>query len=186
MRSAAVQIRSRRLAAGLTQRELARRAGTSSATLCRYESGMIDPSVGTLGRILDATLPRRRRWACLADLASPLHDALTGTGAVLPWRLVAEFLDDDAHADDHEAELVVSEAPDPTGDPRVDALMAALAEYLCVRRGLIPPAWTQMSVEAVPWWFVAGSAFSAMAIRESPISFARRGVFITAGALERI
>lgn len=35
-------------------RELARRAGTSHATLARYESGDIDPRVGTLVRIVEA------------------------------------------------------------------------------------------------------------------------------------
>lgn len=40
--------------AGLSKRELARRAGTSPAALVHYERGARDPGVGTLGRILDA------------------------------------------------------------------------------------------------------------------------------------
>jgi transcriptional regulator with XRE-family HTH domain len=186
MRSASSEIRSRRVAAGLSQRELARRARTSSATLSRYESGAIDPSVGTLNRILAATVARRRRWASLAHLAPALARTLMSADATTAWRLVGEFLDDDAGADDREAAVVVAEAPQPTGDLRVDALVAALAEHLCVRRGMLPPPWTQIAVEAVPWWFVAGRAFAGMALRESPPSFARRGIFITTGALERI
>ena len=186
MRSAATQIRARRLAAGLTQRELARRAGTSSATLSRYESGAIDPSVGTLNRILSAAVARRRRWGCLADLTPAIARTLDGGDGPGAWRLLGEFLDDDSGSSDREAEAAVAEAPQPTGDPRVDAVVAAVAEHLSTRRGLVPPPWTQMPVEALPWWFVAGPAFAAMALRESPVSFARRGVFIIAGALERV
>jgi transcriptional regulator with XRE-family HTH domain len=39
---------------GLSRRELARRAGTSPATLAAYEAGRITPSVDTLDRLLDA------------------------------------------------------------------------------------------------------------------------------------
>lgn len=40
--------------AGLSQRELARRAGTSQATLCAYESGKKSPGLDTLARIVRA------------------------------------------------------------------------------------------------------------------------------------
>lgn len=39
---------------GLSQRELARRAGTSQATLSAYESGRKSPSLDTLARIVRA------------------------------------------------------------------------------------------------------------------------------------
>jgi uncharacterized protein len=40
--------------AGLTQTELARRAGTSQAMVARYETGAASPTVRTLARLLDA------------------------------------------------------------------------------------------------------------------------------------
>ena len=43
-----------RLQAGLTQRELAARGKTAQSTISRIESGQMDPSVGTLGRLLRA------------------------------------------------------------------------------------------------------------------------------------
>jgi predicted nucleotidyltransferase/DNA-binding XRE family transcriptional regulator len=43
-----------RARAGLTQRELADRAGTSQAMVNRYERGRVDPSVATLERLLAA------------------------------------------------------------------------------------------------------------------------------------
>jgi transcriptional regulator with XRE-family HTH domain len=51
---AAVAIRNARVHAGLSKRELARRAGTSPASIVLYESGERDPTVGTLARILTA------------------------------------------------------------------------------------------------------------------------------------
>lgn len=47
-------IREARRSAGLTQTELARRAGTSQAAISRYESGTSSPSVATLQRLLAA------------------------------------------------------------------------------------------------------------------------------------
>lgn len=52
---AAVALRDARVAAGLTQAELARRAGTSQATVSAYENGSKQPSVATLSRLLAAT-----------------------------------------------------------------------------------------------------------------------------------
>jgi transcriptional regulator with XRE-family HTH domain len=179
-------IRLHRLAARLSQRELARRAATSPATLHRYESGAVDPGTATLNRILRACMPRRRRWASLAELAPAVATRLQEEGGESAWRLVGEFLDDDRGADDAEFRLAVDDAPAPTGDLRADALVAALAEHLSARRGIAPPPWTLVAAEAIPWWFVAGDPFRALALRESPPSFARRGIFITAGALERV
>lgn len=185
MISAAYLIRSHRLAIGLSQRELARRAATSAATLNRYERGIIDPTVETLNRILAACTRRRRRWASLAQLGP----ALVSVSAEFPdevWRLVGEFLDDDKGADDEEFVNSVVDPPLPTGEVWVDALVAALAEYLSAQRDIAPPPWTQVPIEVVPWWFVAGRRFAAIATRESPASFSRRGIFVTSGALERV
>jgi len=51
---AAEVIRDARVRAGLSKRELARRAGTSAAALVEYESGRRDPGVQSLQRILAA------------------------------------------------------------------------------------------------------------------------------------
>jgi transcriptional regulator with XRE-family HTH domain len=57
-------IRMARRQAGLTQTELAKRAGTSQAAVSAYESGRRSPSVDTLVRILTATgLELRMRLA---------------------------------------------------------------------------------------------------------------------------
>jgi len=48
------KLRAARLEAGLSLRELARRAGTSHATLHAYETGSKSPSAATFLRILEA------------------------------------------------------------------------------------------------------------------------------------
>lgn len=48
------RLRRERETRGLSQRELARRAGISNATVSQIESNTISPSVGALKRILDA------------------------------------------------------------------------------------------------------------------------------------
>lgn len=47
-------LREARIRAGLTQRELAKRSGTSQATVSAYERGRKEPSVRTLARLLAA------------------------------------------------------------------------------------------------------------------------------------
>lgn len=57
MRSSALSgaiLRDARLHAGLTQRELARRAGTSQSVIARIERGHSDPSTATLARLVTA------------------------------------------------------------------------------------------------------------------------------------
>jgi transcriptional regulator with XRE-family HTH domain len=55
MLSAAEAIRNARLRAGLTQRELAERVGTTQSAIARLEASGSNPTVATLERVLDAT-----------------------------------------------------------------------------------------------------------------------------------
>jgi transcriptional regulator with XRE-family HTH domain len=48
-------IRTQRARSELSQRELAKRAATSAAAICLYETGQRIPRVDTLARILSAT-----------------------------------------------------------------------------------------------------------------------------------
>lgn len=54
MHSVAQLIKKARDEAGMTQSELARRAGTSQANIAKYETGRMSPSVSTLERVLHA------------------------------------------------------------------------------------------------------------------------------------
>lgn len=181
------QLRFVRARAGLSQREVARRAGTSSATLSRYEFGALVPNVGTFNRLVEACLPAGRRWPSLTALAPVVAEVRRTRGSTASWRLVGEVLDDEAAATPADTALVVADAPAPTGDSATDALMAALAEYLTLQRGIRAPGWSQDPDRvARPWWFVADApAWVPTSLRESPRSFAKRGIFVTTAGLER-
>jgi hypothetical protein len=103
----------------------------------------------------------------------------------------AQLLDDYTSVLRHEgvpaAARMWRDAPRATGDGRVDAAFAAMAEYLARRDGWAVPSWARLGErEAWPWWFVTDlSGMHARAPVESPSSFRRSGVFITSGALER-
>ena len=187
MMDASSQLRFVRARAGFSQREVARRAGTSSATLSRYESGALVPNVGTFNRLVEACLPGGRRWPSLTALAPIVAEMRLSDESAAAWRLVGEVLDDEAMGTPAETALVVADAPAPTGDNATDALMAALAEYLALQRGIQAPGWSQDPDRvARPWWFVADApAWIPTSLRESPRSFAKRGVFVTAAGLER-
>jgi hypothetical protein len=108
------------------------------------------------------------------------------------WRYVfAQMLDDYASVLHHSgipaAAQMWTDEPRSTGDSRVDAAVAAMAEYLARRDGWTLPSWARLSQrEAWPWWFVTDlRGLHAQALVESPSSFRRRGVFITSGALDR-
>ena len=53
--NAGATLRDARHRAGLSQAELAKRAGTSQATISAYESGAKEPGISTLERLLAAT-----------------------------------------------------------------------------------------------------------------------------------
>lgn len=106
------------------------------------------------------------------------------------WRhSILQLLDDyDAarRAGERASELFL-QAPQRTGSGQVDAALAALAEHLARRDGWLAPNWVNdPNRYAEPWWFVAGlPSLEATAIQQSPLSFRKRGVFITGAALSR-
>lgn len=71
---AAVLITHARKVSGLTQHQLAARAGTSQSAIARYENGVASPSTDTLARVLKANglkLEVQLVPATLSNLASP-------------------------------------------------------------------------------------------------------------------
>jgi hypothetical protein len=129
-----------------------------------------------------------------ADQAAGSAVAMLADGERLSrlWRYVfVQMLDDYTsvlhHAGTAAAGRMWANAPRSTGDARVDAAFAAMAEYLARRDGWTVPLWARLPErEAWPWWFVTDlRGLHPRALVESPSSFRRRGVFITDGALDR-
>ncbi|SBW24435.1 hypothetical protein FDG2_4154 [Candidatus Protofrankia californiensis] len=134
-----------------------------------------------------------RAFRTVDDAAAVAADRVAG-GVRLQeiWRhAVVQMLDDYTSVLRHQgleaAQAMWVDRPRLSGDRRVDAAFAALGEYLARRDGWHTPGWVQdPALEAVPWWFVTAlKGLHPRALVESPLSFRKRGVFITSGALQR-
>jgi transcriptional regulator with XRE-family HTH domain len=90
---AAAALRDARRRAGVTQAELARRAGTSQATISAYEHGRKEPSVETLSRLLAATGTRLTTAPASTTVMRPTRAQIARAGRTLvDVMLLAEAL----------------------------------------------------------------------------------------------
>jgi hypothetical protein len=80
-----------------------------------------------------------------------------------------------------------AEEPSPV-DQHVDAYLGALAEHLARSCGLSVPSWALADARVLDHMWFPGVArgFRPTALRESPVAFRRRGIFIARGALSRV
>lgn len=174
-----------RVAAGLTQARLAELAGTTQSAIAAYEAGTREPTVPVLARMLaaagarldldvapDASLYR------LVDVARDIAVTDT-TDDARRLRLALEFLRG-AQEDGHPLVLLVAAEPPATGDARFDALLAAIAEDLCVHAGEAPPAWVHGAGRFLDraWWVNELPSARSSALVHAPASFRRRGVML--------
>jgi hypothetical protein len=116
-----------------------------------------------------------------AEVAACLAEGDDDSGRRLAFRFIEQF----DNAGEEDRRRMVAEPPASTGDKRYDAMMAALVEYSCVHHDVSIPSWVDEPDRFLEeWWFVSGMrSLHANAIVHSPISFKRRGVFITEGSL---
>lgn len=122
----------------------------------------------------------------IAAIADKVRDALSREAhEAEARRTLLDFVPHFDSARNEERVALVRARPATTGDLRYDAFIAALVEHVCVRSGIAVPVWVEEPDRFLKtWWFVSGlRGLHASALAESPISFARRGVFICDGAL---
>lgn len=188
--NAAKLLREARLAAGFTQRELARRSGVSQPHVSAYETGKRQPTVPTMARLIDATghglvLGLRPRTAgrpmSLAEVAVKIAvDPTHARGG--RWFWVREFLrgfaDDVAGTDERAA--LMAEPPAGSGATEWDAVLAALAEHLAFHHHLPCPDWTQERARCAQraWFLSELPTQRAWAVETSPAAFRRRNLFV--------
>jgi transcriptional regulator with XRE-family HTH domain len=89
----AQELRGARRRAGLTQAQLAAAAGTSQASISAYEAGRKQPSVATLGRLLEACgarlevrPPARQRTRAQLERAGRHLGEVIALAEALPYR----------------------------------------------------------------------------------------------------
>jgi transcriptional regulator with XRE-family HTH domain len=190
-------IRDARQAAGITQVELADRAGTAQPAVAAYESGVKTPNLKTLERLLGAcehdvevlARPRMRRGAAsLAELAQTIEEDLDHSHEQDALRLLFGFADDFRGSSRPGRIALLRDAPPGTGDVRFDAALAGVAEFFASEGAISAPAWVNEPGRFVePWWFVATlPAFHAYTLANTPAVFARHGVFIAREVFDRV
>lgn len=102
---------------------------------------------------------------------------------------VREFLDEFAlRGDDGLRGEAIAQRPEPSGDPRYDAYLGALAEHLAVAHALDRPSWSiEPSRFLDRFWFVSDvRGFRAVSIAQAPAAFRRRGIFVPERSLQRV
>jgi hypothetical protein len=102
---------------------------------------------------------------------------------------VREFLDEFALRQGNRSRAAaIADEPSPTGDPRYDAYLGALAEHLAAVHHLERPAWSVEPNRFLDrFWFVSEvPGFRAVSIAQAPAAFRRRGIFIPERSLHRV
>lgn len=190
-------IRGARQAAGITQLELAGRAGTAQPAVAAYESGGRTPSIATLRRLLYAcehdvevlARPRVRRGAAsLAELAQTIKEDLGKGRERDALRLLFGFADDFRGSSRPGRIALLADEPPATGDARFDAALAGVAEFFAREAAIPAPPWIDGPGRFVkPWWFVASlPALHAYTLAHTPAVFARHGVFMAREVFDRV
>ncbi len=176
---------------GLSQRELARRAGLSFRGVQLIERPGHDPRISSLGQISGALgLPSEG----MATLAAGFFLEDGGSFRTASIRMLVDGFDSwmihlfdavDAFRRVPDIGLVRS-APAEEIDPGLRALIASTVETLCDEAELGSPGWCR-GIEPLKYpWFVAGvENLKASALIESPVRYRKRNLFVLGNFLTR-
>jgi hypothetical protein len=120
------------------------------------------------------------------DVSEEIAACLTKGDTGSATRLAFRFLERYDKSDWETRRRMTAEVPMATGSDRYDALLAGIVEFASASHGVVAPSWVNdQRFFLSQWWFVSGIPWlHANALVHSPISLARRGVFVTQGALE--
>ncbi len=167
------------------------RSNVSYATICRIERGHIDPTTGTLRKLLNALgedleFGRRREESIpeLADLADAWR--LDRAGEVQPdWTRLRSFVDHLTRRP-QDAIAAIAAKPQGSGSDFFDNLLAGMAEKISDDSGVARPAWTRRIRFLIdPWESIGTPRMRAAAATSTPPQFAARKIFIPAATLWR-
>jgi hypothetical protein len=103
----------------------------------------------------------------------------------LARRLIVHFTEHYDRAVWEDRARMVAAKPDPTDSPKSDTMLAATVEYSCATHRVIAPSWVNDPEYYLDqFWFVSGiSSLGSDAFVHSPISYARRSIFLNRESL---
>jgi transcriptional regulator with XRE-family HTH domain len=176
-------------ASGLSVRELTTRANVAASTYTRIHAGDIDPTVGTLGRLLRAAGCELRLEAVpfdedilrVGDLSTAWSER--GGRVRVDWTRWRAFLDELTRRPELVPEAIYS-PPLLSGQPVIDSLLAGVAEKLADDAHLRRPTWTR-KVPPLAEPFCPPTA-RHVPNRAIPAQFTQRRLMIDAESLWRV
>jgi transcriptional regulator with XRE-family HTH domain len=188
--SAATLLRAARQATGLSQRSLAALAGRRQPQIADVERGKHDVTVDVLTELLAATghrlvaVPSTRTSA--ADSAAAIRRALATGQHERAFREALQLSDDLKASEPAVRAALCAAAPELTGDPRYDALIAALVELHLPRDSR--PSWVREGTRALQdRWFVDDTpGLAELNVAETPAALLRHGVVLAASELASV
>jgi hypothetical protein len=163
----------------------------AASTITRIEGGTVDPTVGTLRRLmhaadqelnLTATPTHRDLPPALADLTSAWNRSPVGTDPT--WTRLRAFLDQLARHP-AEVEAAITTKPVASGSAPLDALLAGIADKLADDHGLTRPAWTAVPRLQTRWQTPGTPRMQAAALRQTPPQLRERGLSVSKDSLWR-
>ena len=188
---AAVLIRDARREAGLSQRALSFRADVSYTTICRIERGRIDPTIGTVQKVLSALgheLEFSLRPSPYIPQLGELTDAWSTdrSGQEQPdWTRLRAFLDYLARNPQLSEAAIRARIPS-SGSTFIDNLLAGVAEKVADDAGASRPAWTKhIGVLQEVWRGMGTPRMRESAEATTPPQLAARNIFIPVASLWR-
>jgi transcriptional regulator with XRE-family HTH domain len=191
MSDAATLIRGAREEAGLSLRALADRSDVSFTTICRIEQGHVDPTTGTLRKLLEAlgeSLELQRHPISRGPQLAELVDAWATDklGQDHPdWTRLRAFLDYLERRPEY-AEPAIRSKPPASGSIFFDALLAGIAEKTADDIAAARPAWTKRIPPLSKTWEGFGTPrMRSEAAAATPPQLAQRNILIPAAALWR-
>jgi len=191
MSEAATLIREAREEAGLSMRALADRSDVSYTTIFRIEHGQIDPTLGTLRKLLGAVGedldltrcpgPETPQLAALCDAWST--DLL---GEPQPdWTRLRAFLDYLTRHNDL-APGAIRARPAASGSVFFDNLLAGIAEKVADDASKPRPGWTKRVAQLTEPWAADGTPrMIAAAAATTPPQLTARNITLSASSLWR-
>ena len=120
-----------------------------------------------------------------ATTASDVAQCLASGDEPLARRLIYRLIEHYDKANWSERADMVRDQPERSGSVRLDALLAATVEYSCATHRVAAPVWVNDSEYFLDqFWFVSGlKSLEADAMTHSPISYARRSIFLNRESL---
>lgn len=178
-------LRSSRLASGLSTAALARAAGTSASNVAAYERGVKNPEPLTLARLYALIAVGSNSPIFVHNLLTvPAASAVLRSGLRHGWgsadllRVVRECLSNAKWAVSQADHAAFMFAPSTTGDRRWDALLAGAIEHHCLKAGVDVPAWTRGKTAGGFWFVGSNKNLHAYALANSPTPLRVRGVLL--------